>query len=632
MHARYDSAMPQRAENETARRSVSLTQTSCWLAVILVICKAITLGPAELWKLPMASCADVLFALVCGAMGELLAGLFAKWKRAAALVRGVFVALFALFAAYGVAAIGLFNYFQRPLTIYVLALIRNASVVRSSIFARLTPAIAVALVLIPLVVVGLALTTRRAHRLVFRIAMMIWVVIGVALYQFFWPKTEEAPTWLSPHVELLRSSLAYLTRRPPALPKEFPADYVEDFRTIGARGGTTNLSQAPDAARPKNVILIVLESVGTKYLGLYGSAVDAMPSLNAEAQHALVFDNIYAHASFTYCSFRTINFSVYPGLPWHYALLPNERPAPAPLAATLRARGYRTAYINNGDLDWGDERWLLDGSKAFETINDYQHLDCPPLTSWGTDDRCAFDRLIRWIDEKPGAPFFAICWTDQTHDPYPLGPGVKPIDFAVGDRPLAKDLSAYLNVVHETDGHLAQMFAALRERGLADDTLVVVTGDHGEAFADPHGQRGHAWSVYEEEVRVPLIFWNPRLFPNGARAATIGGHVDLNPTLSDLLGIPPNPDWQGESLFDPTKPNRAYFFAIAGGHIFGLRDGEWKYSYDVASGREFLFNLANDPKEQRNLAAAEAERAKTLRERIAAWVTFEDALLMGRDK
>jgi arylsulfatase A-like enzyme len=84
-------------------------------------------------------------------------------------------------------------------------------------------------------------------------------------------------------------------------------------------------------------------------------------------------------------------------------------------------------------------------------------------------------------------------------------------------------------------------------------------------------------------------------------------------------------------LFDPAKPNRAYFMAIAGGDVFGVRESDWKYVYDVTSGSESLFNLRDDPNELRNVVSAQPDRAKQLREHVAAWVTFEDAFLWGRE-
>ncbi len=354
----------------------------------------------------------------------------------------------------------------------------------------------------------------------------------------------------------------------------------------------------PGVERPKNVIVIILESVGAKYLGLYGHPTDYTPTLSAEARHALVFNQIYAHASFTFASFRPLLFSVYPGLPWHYALLEDGQPIPEPLSAEMKTRGARTAYITPGDLYWRDQFWLLSRHGQFDLLADASNLGCPVLSSWGGEDRCALDRLRDFIEQEPARPFFAVCWTDQTHDPYLLSEGTAPLQLPPADArgPFASDLARYLAILQQTDAQLARVFATLRARGIADDTLVVVTGDHGEAFADPHQQRGHAWSVYEEEVHVPLMVWNPRLFPEGGRSEAIGGHVDINPTMADLLGIKPPDGWQGFSLFDPARPPRAYFMAIAGGSVFGVREGDWKYIYDVTSGRESLFDLATDPR------------------------------------
>ncbi len=628
--------------DQKPRPSISILQSACWLAVVLIGAKAANWSargwddpPKRFLELLMSTWTDVLFALICGLAGALAVRALSKWTRLAAAMRVLFLAFFTVCVVYAVVAVGLFRYFNRPATFELIGLIGNAALVRSSILERITIPIALALFLVPLAFAAFAHWFGRDRRATLFVVgfTIVWAAAGWLLYRANWDEQRITHIWLSPHTELLRTTVVRLAGGlRPKFPKDFPPEDMEEFRTFGARGvqALSTFQPAADVARPKNVIVIVLESVGTKYLSLYGSPLNVVPSLAAESRQALVFDNIYAHASFTYCSFRTLHFSVYPGLPWHYALLGGSlRPFPGTLASALRSRGIRTAYFNNGDLDWEDQRWLLERSNGFELMDDYSTLGCPPLSSWGTEDRCIFDRLIQWIDEKPGQPFFAFCWTDQTHDPYPLGPGVTPVDFFGGKSPpaFAHDLSAYLNVLHETDRQIGRMFAALRERGLAEDTLVVVTGDHGEAFADPHGQRGHAWSVYEEEVHVPLMLWNPLLFPEGGRSPAIGGHVDLNPTLADILALEPDGGWQGHSLFDPARPNRAFFLAIAGGDLFGVREGEWKFMYDVTSGQESLFHLSTDPDEQHNAVEEEATRAKRLRERVAAWVTFEEGML-----
>ena len=158
----------------------------------------------------------------------------------------------------------------------------------------------------------------------------------------------------------------------------------------------------------------------------------------------------------------------------------------------------------------------------------------------------------------------------------------------------------------------------------------MVTGDHGAAFRDPHDQRGHGLTVYQEEVQVPLMLWHPRVFAGGRRVPTVGAHVDMNPTIADVLGVAVPGEWQGHSLFDPAHPERAFFLTSVGEYLFGLREGAWKYIFNATGGSELLFALEHDPEEQHDLAPAEPERCRRLRQKIAAGVTLEDAFLHRR--
>jgi arylsulfatase A-like enzyme len=610
------------------------------LAIVLVAAKALLLeAPASLtWPLGVAAVSyrDVLFALILGAVGEALARAARSRPALACVVHSSVIALCALAALYSVIDVAVFQYFVRHLTYDLLRLVQDATAIRSSISERITLPLAVALIVVPIGYLAAALRNHPAggasRAAAFTLAGF-WIATGWSYSLMSYQDTRARCLAPNPHLELARSlALAALGTRRITFPSNFPWEDTLEFRPIAERGEDPGGFRPPDGvARPRNVIVIVLESVGTKYLSLYGRPYATTPNLDAESAHALVFDNMYAQASYTYFSFRAINFSIYPGLPWCYAPWAG-RPMPPSLASVLRARGWSTAYLHNGDVDWGDERWLLK-SDGFTDIEGVEDLGCPRLTSWGTEDRCLIDRLIEWIDQQRGRPFMAVCWTDQTHDPYRSSPGARPIDFLHGDAsaPLAADLSKYLNVVHETDEQLGRLFAALRNRRLANDTLVVVTGDHGEAFRDPHDERGHGLAVYEEEVHVPLMIWNPRLFRIGRRVATVGGHVDLSPTIADILGVKPLGGWQGFSLFDPERPPHAFFLSNVGDYLFGVRDGSWKYIYDATGGPEMLFDLGRDRDERHNLAAADPERCRELRLRIAGWVSFEESFLRGKE-
>jgi len=629
------------AVERKTRRPVALVWVGFWLAVILVAAKGVSLGAPHSWswllKLTQVSFRDVIFALALGGAGEALAWLVRRRPRAPGIVRGVVVAVCAVCALYGVVAHGVYEALDRPLSFDLLRLMRGAAV-KSSITDRLTVPIAIALIATPLAFLAAALLASRRRFLppVILGVMGLWITVGATnRTDAAGPNRKVQRLVLSPHLELLRSTVVGLAgRQLGGVPREFLPGDQDEHRVFGQRGAEPRTGFVPEAnvERPRNVIVIVLESVATKYLQPYGSPYAATPNLLAESKHALVFEDFYAHAPYTFCTFMAVNFSIYPGLPWSYApagWAPDWRPRlPPTLAGGLQARGWRTAYLHNGDMDWGGSKFVIKEA-GYDTIEDFRDFKAPELTSWGAEDRFLIDRLIQWIDEKPGQPFLAYCWTDQTHHPYARRPGSKKVDFFAGKPlpPRAEALGRYLNVLRETDEHLGRLFAALRARGLADDTLVVITGDHGEAFADPHDHQGHGYTVFEEEVQVPLIIWNPRLFPEGGRRSGVGGHVDLNPTVADVLGAAIPDAWQGHSLFATARPDRTFFVASVDEYQLGMREGSWKYIFEVAGGRESLFDLRVDPGEQHSILAAEPARGARMRQRLAGWIAFEDEFL-----
>ncbi len=240
------------------------------------------------------------------------------------------------------------------------------------------------------------------------------------------------------------------------------------------------------------------------------------------------------------------------------------------------------------------------------------------------------DGLLDWIDQGREKPFYAMAWTTMSHHPYEPRPGQPLIDFFKGNLPEDDyDLGRHLNTLQQVDHELGRLFDGLRERGLLEETLVLVTGDHGEGFGDPHPTWGHGFRLYQEAIRVPLMIANPRLYPRPQRAPTIGGHVDINPTVTDLMGWPASPTWQGRSLFDPTRPPRTYFYAANEDYLLGVREGDWKYIYNATRGREELYDLARDPDEKQNRAAEEPERCRRLRQRLAAWKDHTGRHLAG---
>ena len=260
-----------------------------------------------------------------------------------------------------------------------------------------------------------------------------------------------------------------------------------------------------------------------------------------------------------------------------------------------------------------------------------QQLGGPAASSWGTTDRALVDGLIHWIDADRGRPFFALAWTDQTHDPYTLTDDTESVKF-VDETSIrhGDSFNRYLNAMRQADHHLGRLFEALRERHLADDTLVVITGDHGEAFGTVHDVVSHGTALFDECQRVPMMLWNPRLFPTPKRMDKVGAHVDINPTLAQVLGIDPLPQWQGASLFSPDHPGRAYMFVDLAGYQFAVADNRHKYVLHYTGGFQRLYDLVDDPLEQEDLSASEPEVALQMRGRISAFVHAEENYLRAK--
>jgi len=609
-----------------------------WLAVALVAAKAMHWGlPDFTWiglrdyavDLPVSIHADLVFAGAFGLLARLVLGATRsrpgadRWAGAGLLATGVVLSL------YAVAGVQIFAFLRSPLTYPLLYLAGDMGNMRSSIGSFLTPGTALGLALGPLLYWAAVRATSPWFRGL-RLGPMREAAGWAALaFLFFWAHATLEGPWggradhliaRNPHWEFLSSVARDGFGTPgPKLQDEFPVAYLADFRPP-LRDVPVAQPVFSSARPPRNVLVVVLESTGAQYLSVMGARYPTTPNLEREAAHARVFDRFYAHVGLTANSLAAMTLSIYPYMTWQeYTVEYPEFPGET-LPSLLGPRGYRTAFLTSGHLDYVGQRRFL-ARRGFDELTDWDALGAgPDHNSWGGTDQALVEHTLAWIDRDRARPFYAVVWTQQSHHPYDPLPGTLPIDFFKGATPPDDwDLGRYLNTIHDADRQLGRLFDGLRARGLADDTLVVITGDHGETFGDPHPTWGHGFRVYDESLRVPLLLWNPRLFPKGGHSPVVGGHVDLNPTLAHLLGVPPSPTWQGRSLFDPDRPPRTYFYAANDDYLLGTREGDWKYVLNVTRGKDELYHMPSDPEERRNVAAQHTALCHELRQRVAAW-------------
>jgi len=601
-----------------------------WLAMLLVGIKAYYLGvpPAlaladagnYVRSLAAISYDDVLFAALFWTGARALLAAAGERPHASGAVSFIFVALAAFAAIYSVASVIFFGIFGGFLTYPLLALVGNLRMLSSSVSAHVTPPVMLALVGVPLGYAALVELTVRAVRpqlLPLRTTLALlplgaWLVLGVYGFSLDWTTRQDRRISENPHWVLISSWWQVVSGDSTVrLTDEFPADDLKDFDAMGPR---------PAATRPPlNVIVVVLESIAARWAGLNGGPYDSTPVLKAESGRALVADNFYAHIGRSSNSLVAILLSAYPKLGFRdvteeYPQLPGTS-----LASVFQGRGYRTAFVTPSDLTWAEWGSFLDG-RGFSELRDMHQLACPRLiSSWGVEDRCMVDGMIDFVMQAPTRPFFLMGWTTQTHHPYEPTPGVPMLDMTREPVPDQYELDRYLNVLHETDAHLGRLFETIRRLKLDQSTLIVVIGDHGQAFGYPHNTYIQGRTMYEEDVHVPLMFWAPRIYKSATRTKVVGSQVDLAPTIADLAGLPPAPDWQGRSLFDSVHIPRAYFYVAEDHFTLGIREGNWKYILSLREGVEELYDLEHDPDEQHNLAGDQPERSARLRQRLAAW-------------
>jgi hypothetical protein len=392
-----------------------------------------------------------------------------------------------------------------------------------------------------------------------------------------------------------------------ALPRVPAADAPGDW-TLSPLGGTPeeDLTRLRGRAAGRNVVVVHLESTGAGYLRPYGAAEDPMPRLTALSARAILFENAYTTYPETIRSFFATQCAVFPALDTRAE---DYEPAHAPALADLLAqRGYRTGLFHPGRFRYlGMEEALR--NRGYRTREDAGEIGGERESSFGIDEASAVRRMLAWIDERPGEPFLLTYLPIAGHHPYNAPP---PYPF-----PDDSDLNRYRNALHYADDSLADLLDGLRRRGLEDNTLLVVCGDHGEAFGQHAGNYGHTLFLYEENVRVPLLIAAPgRIEP--ARVGRVVSLAGLAPTVLDLLGLPTPDEYQGRSLLS-AEPRMALFCTDYSLGLLGLRDGRWKMIHELDSGRSQLFDLAADPGEKCDLSGELPGRTAAYRDHLLRW-------------
>lgn len=372
----------------------------------------------------------------------------------------------------------------------------------------------------------------------------------------------------------------------------------------------------------KNVIVIVLESTPAEYITNYNPKYQTTPFLDSLQSSSVLFDAFYAHSPSTNKSMVSILCGVYPYL--SFKTITEDVPDISwpSITSELEKAGYKTSFFNSGDNSYhGAQNFLK--ARRFDEIQDFRQNTCTTNfnsdtllnVNKGMNDLCLPEKFFNWI-RNDTTPFFSMMWTSQTHYPYyPMGSN---INFNTNN----ESLERYLNGLHNSDNAIKKLVEGLKERNLFNSTLIVVLGDHGEAFGR-HGQTAHAGEIFEENIHIPLILINPLLF-NGERLNIPGGVSDVAPTIFSILDRPIPHEWQGENLFSLNRRRKVFFFNPYSDYLFGCRDGNYKFIYNATKNTSTLYNLKTDPYESINIADQHLQYVKELNKQVNGWIQYQD--------
>lgn len=427
----------------------------------------------------------------------------------------------------------------------------------------------------------------------------------------------------SPIVTLAASYLRPALRRWQAPAEGLGDPYCFDYASLVAPGPVPDapLLEASRRAdgrgshpRRSNVVLVQLESMSWPSLGDDPAAMPFLAALGAPGSGV----SLQAHYSPWPQTMKAV-FSMACGeMPYgDYPPITSVNPS-VPVTClpdVLKAQGFRTGWFTASDLAYDRQLRFLQ-FHHLDVIGDMYTIpgaDQAWRNSWGIDDRAMVDAVLAWIDQAPGQPFFVFYGMAAGHHPYVFADGPPPPEPTV-----EAERRAYVGCARHVDEAVRRLVEGLQARGLADDTLLAVVSDHGEAF-DQHGGRTHGNQVYEESVRVPAVLAGPQLRDVPASVTFPTSHIDLAPTLLGLLGLEVPPTMKGRDLTRQDDARLVISGARPPLEQLGVRDGNWKAVVTLETGAVELFDLAADPGERHDVYDAHRDLADRLIARARQW-------------
>lgn len=396
-----------------------------------------------------------------------------------------------------------------------------------------------------------------------------------------------------------------------------------------------------------NIILILVDTLRADHLGSYGYSRDTSPNIDKLAQNGVIFTNAYSNAPWTKPSVASIFSSLYPNV--HKAInTGNVLPEGVlTIAEIMKNEGYYTAFLNSGNPTIG---------RKFNFHQGFDHYSHPIRVDL-ENAKVLTDKLLPLITKLQKKKFFIYLHYMDTHVPYNknkynnlfintdnkhgFGPGevdswkVRALTSSDKLSNADKDylIALYDGQIRFVDSNIKKIIRALKDKNILEDTLVILTSDHGEEFWE-HDNYEHGHTLYNELLHVPLIIYGSHKVKPGEVKERIR-LIDLFPTILEMANIDDNMLMvQGKSIFKTLSDNKSKLPVFSMGTFFGdekysliegnnkiiLNTGneENKNKLEGKRSKDFieLYDSDEDPFEKNNLSDSESDVIAQLQEKL----------------
>lgn len=372
---------------------------------------------------------------------------------------------------------------------------------------------------------------------------------------------------------------------------------------------------------PFNIVLVLLESVGAQSTSVHAPNLSTTPNLAAFATKGRWVRTAYAVVPHTSKAIVTTMCGTWPQLVSEIREAGPGGLADRCLPKLLGELGYRTAFFQTADEGFENRGVLVHrmGFDQFRSRDTLRGGSFESVNYFGIEDRAMLEPGVAWSSAAHAAdqPFFAAYLTLTSHHDYTtpsywrseIYPGVT-----------ARQMQ-YLNAVRYVDDFVGKLVAAYEAAGLADNTLFVFLGDHGEAFGQ-HGRSMHDLVIYEEGLQIPMVLYGPGVLDGTGVIEGPRQQIDIVPTLLGLLGVKAEGGWlPGTSLLDTVEDARTLFHSCWRSHrCLARRTGEKKIIDHFRDRSMQYFDVTTDPSERNDLRAElPAEALTVARAEMRTW-------------